>query len=205
MEHVKCVTLGDGAVGKTALLRAYTQNAAPGEYIPTVFDNYALNMRLDGHLVNLSLWDTAGQEDYDKLRPLSYPGTDVFLLCFSLVSPVSMENVRRRWVPEIKESMPHAKIILCGTKSDLCNDSDTQEHLQAIGLLPIQSEQARALAKDVGAYAYYETSAVTHEGMRSVFEEVVRVGLQKEAKGAANRKKKQNPFVACLPMLSMVL
>jgi len=205
MEHVKCVTLGDGAVGKTALLRAFTQNAAPGEYIPTVFDNYALNMRLDGHLVNLSLWDTAGQEDYDRLRPLSYPGTDVFLLCFSLVSPVSMENVRRRWVPEIKASVPHAKIVLCGTKSDLCGDSDTQERLEAAGLLPVQSEEGRALAAEVGACAYCETSAVTHEGMQRTFEEVVRTGLWRGPKGSASRKKKPNPLVACLPMLSMVL
>ena len=51
--------------------------------------------------VELALWDTAGQEDYDRLRPLSYPDTDVILMCFSIDNPDSLENITEKWTPEV--------------------------------------------------------------------------------------------------------
>ena len=61
-----------------------------------VFDNYAVTVMIGGEPYTLGLFDTAGQEDYDRLRPLSYPQTDVFLVCFSVVSPSSFENVKEK-------------------------------------------------------------------------------------------------------------
>jgi len=182
MQNIKCVVVGDGAVGKTCLLISYTTNAFPGEYIPTVFDNYSANVMVDGRPVNLGLWDTAGQEDYDRLRPLSYPQTDVFLICFSIISPQSFENVKSKWAPEISHHAPDVPTILVGTKMDLRGDHSMQSTLAAKGLHMVTPEEAQARAREIGALAYYECSALTQEGLKTVFDEAIRAALNKHKK-----------------------
>jgi len=180
MQNIKCVVVGDGAVGKTCLLISYTTNAFPGEYIPTVFDNYSANVMVDGKPVYLGLWDTAGQEDYDRLRPLSYPQTDVFLICFSIISPHSYDNVKSKWFPEIQHHAPGVPIILVGTKSDLRGDEAMLASLAAKGLRVITREEAAARQKEIGAVSYMECSALTQEGLKDVFDAAIRASMQKK-------------------------
>lgn len=176
-QDIKLMVVGDGSVGKTCLLISYTTNSFPGEYVPTVFDNYNANAIVEGNPVNLGLWDTAGSEEYDTLRPLSYPGTDVFLICFSIFSPESFESVTKKWYPEISEHASDTPIILVGTKLDLRAKPEAIQSLKENSQEPITTKKGEELAKKIGAKRYLECSALTQEGLAKVFEEAVKVIL----------------------------
>eukprot|EP01097_Dermamoeba_algensis_P008634 TRINITY_DN581_c0_g4_i1.p1 TRINITY_DN581_c0_g4~~TRINITY_DN581_c0_g4_i1.p1 ORF type:complete len:227 (-),score=56.68 TRINITY_DN581_c0_g4_i1:155-835(-) len=184
MLNVKCVVVGDGAVGKTSLLISYTENRFPAEYVPTVFDNFTTGVEVDGKLINFALWDTAGQEEYARLRALSYPETDVFLLCFSVVEPSSFENISSKWYDEVHHHCSEAKILLVGTKTDLREDKATLEKLNGAELPT--PEQAQKLAERLSMRGYFECSALTQEGLKRVFEEAIRavIGTRDAGEGA---------------------
>ncbi|XP_040862359.1 rac-like GTP-binding protein RAC1-like isoform X1 [Glycine max] len=213
---IKCVTVGDGAVGKTCMLISYTSNTFPTDYVPTVFDNFSANVVVDGSTVNLGLWDTAGQEDYNRLRPLSYRGADVFLLAFSLISRASYENVAKKvslafffffcfvplysglifsrhfqWIPELRHYAPGVPIILVGTKLDLRDDKQFfQDHP---GAVPITTAQGEELRKLIGAPIYIECSSKTQQNVKAVFDAAIKVVLQPPKQ----KKKKRKGQKAC--------
>jgi len=180
--------VGDGAVGKTFLLISYTTNSFPGEYIPTVFDDYSANVMIDGKTINLGLWDTAGQDDYDRLRPLSYPQTNIFLICFSLVNPSSFENVRAKWNPEVSHHCPNIPIILVGTKVDLREDPGMIERLNTKNLVPVTYEQGVQMMKEIGCLKYLECSALKQTGLKVVFDEAMRAALAPVPSGRKQKK-----------------
>jgi len=179
-EKIKCVIVGDGAVGKTCLLISYSTNKFPNEYVPTVFDNYAVTVQIQDQEYVIQLFDTAGQEDYDRLRLIAYPNTDVFLVCFSIINPDSYDNVREKWVPEILKPEWKAPFLLVGTQMDLRTDPDTITNLEKKKKKPVTAEQGRRLANELGAVAYVECSALTQEGMKNVFDEALMAALNKE-------------------------
>eukprot|EP01084_Bolivina_argentea_P149943 261858_1 len=181
MQDIKCVVVGDGAVGKTCLLISYTTNDFPKDYVPTVFDNYNATVMANGQQVNLGLWDTAGQEDYDRLRPLSYPQTNVFLVCFSVISRDSYANIQEKWIPEITHHAPGVPKLLVGTKSDLRNDSQFKSNL-------ISNDEGVKLAKEINAITYVECSALTQDRLKEVFDEAIKAAL---AAIKAKQKKKK--------------
>jgi len=177
MLNLKFVTVGDGAVGKTAALISYTSGAFPVDYIPTVFENYSTNTMHKETPINITLWDTAGQDEYSRLRPLSYPQTDVFILCYSVVSPASFDNVNSIWTPELKHHCPDTPIVLVALKTDLREDEQVASWLEKKGLRVISSEEGQAMAKEVGAVEYMECSALTREGLVEIFDRCVEIGL----------------------------
>lgn len=177
--RVKCVLVGDGAIGKTSLVVSYTTNGYPTEYVPTAFDNYSVVVTVDNQPVRIQLCDTAGQDDFDSLRPLCYPGTDVFLLCFSTVSPTSFHNIVDKWLPEIRTFSVKTPVILVGTQSDLRNDVKVLIELAKYNDQPVLEEEGKRLANQMGALCYIECSALTQQNLKEVFDTALLAALKK--------------------------
>ncbi|XP_027788663.2 transforming protein RhoA-like isoform X2 [Marmota flaviventris] len=154
----KLVIVGDGACGKTCLLIVFSKDQFPEAYMPTVFENYV--------------------EDYDRLRPLSYPDTDVILMCFAIDSPESLENISEKWTPEVKHFCPSVPIILIGNKKDLRKDEHTRRELAKMKQEPVKPEEGRDMANRIRAFGYLECSAKTKDGVREVFVMATRAALQ---------------------------
>ncbi|RMD44680.1 hypothetical protein DV735_g455, partial [Chaetothyriales sp. CBS 134920] len=184
---IKCVVVGDGAVGKTCLLISYTTNKFPSEYVPTVFDNYAVTVMIGDEPYTLGLFDTAGQEDYDRLRPLSYPQTDVFLVCFSVTSPASFENVREKWFPEVHHHCPGVPCLIVGTQVDLRDDASVREKLAKQKMAPVRKEDGERMAKELGAVKYVECSALTQYKLKDVFDEAIVAALEPTPKKSSKK------------------
>ncbi|KAI9317769.1 small GTPase-binding protein [Dichotomocladium elegans] len=172
----KLVVVGDGGCGKTSLLVVYRRGAFPERYVPTVFENYIANVQIDNKLVQLALWDTAGQEDYDRLRPLSYPETHVILICFAIDQPTSFANVQDRWVPEVTHFCEGVPKILVGTKIDLRDNATRIAQLSGLGHHLTTYEEGERLGREINA-RYYECSAMLNQNVNEVIEAAIRSAM----------------------------
>lgn len=126
------------------------------------------------------------QDDFDSLRPLCYPNTNVFLLCFSVVSPTSFHNITEKWLPEIRHHSPKAPIILVGTQCDLRNDVKVLIELARYQECPVPESEARGLAEKIGSQ-YIECSALTQQNLKEVFDSAIIASL-KLSKPVARKK-----------------
>ncbi|KAH9868676.1 hypothetical protein J1614_007748 [Plenodomus biglobosus] len=184
----KLVLLGDGACGKTSLLNVFTRGCAvavapKADYDahysePTVFENYVHDIYIDNTHVELSLWDTAGQEEFDRLRSLSYDDTHAIMLCFSVDSPDSLENVETKWVGEIAENCPGVKLVLVALKCDLRKREDDDAEDGQPAKPCIDYEEGLKMAEKIKALRYLECSAMKNRGVNEAFTEAARVALQ---------------------------
>lgn len=190
MQNMKCVAIGDGAVGKTCLLAAYTSNTCPGEYLATVFNNYSKTILVDDQQITINLWDTAGQAEYDDLRPLSYPNTNVYLLCFAIDCPTSFQNVKAKWWPEVLHHSPDTPFLLVGTKSDLRHEQSRIDELALKGMQMIDTKDAMTMVNEIGAAGYVECSSQSKEGIEDVFGDAIVAVL-------GHKRKNNNKMNSC--------
>ncbi|XP_067032114.1 rho-related protein racA-like isoform X2 [Acropora muricata] len=172
MDGVKLVIVGDGGVGKSSFLISATTNHFPSDYVPTVFDSYSSNVIVKGKPISVSLWDTAGQEDYDRLRPLSYPQTDVFVVSFDVRSRISFQNVRAKWIPEVSDFAPNVPILLLATKTDLRDGYNPSLSDRQI----VKSKEGKSLADSLGV-TYAECSSLLNDGVQQALHTAVELAV----------------------------
>uniref|UniRef100_A0A8D0U273 Ras homolog family member V n=1 Tax=Sus scrofa TaxID=9823 RepID=A0A8D0U273_PIG len=143
----------------------------------------AVQVLVDGAPVRIELWDTAGQEDFDRLRSLCYPDTDVFLACFSVVQPSSFQNITEKWLPEIRTHNPQAPVLLVGTQADLRDDVNVLIELDQGGREgPVPEPQAQGLAEKIRACCYLECSALTQKNLKEVFDSAILSAIENKAR-----------------------
>lgn len=151
--------------------------------MPTVFENYVTDCRVDGKSVQLALWDTAGQEDYERLRPLAYSHAHVLLIAFSVDNPDSLANVEQKWWPEALEHCPNVPIILIGLKGDKREDAKVVEEFLSTGQKFVSERHAEDCGRRIcaeqhaGGKHYLECSSLTGAGVDDVFEAATRKSL----------------------------
>ncbi|KAH3846966.1 uncharacterized protein LOC127873962 [Dreissena polymorpha] len=190
--EVKCVIVGDGAVGKTSMLMSYTTGGIKMDYIPTCFDCYTVDVSVGEMQHTMSIIDTAGQETYDRLRTLSYYDTDVFVICFSVADEDSFNNVKTKWIPEIRQYRPGTPFILVGTKRDRRNSTLESSRLSAqmtsvsyenISVKDtkdvnfVSVKKAKHFSRKCGSLRYMECSALEGTGVTEVFSVAMEVAV----------------------------
>ncbi|CAF1293252.1 unnamed protein product [Rotaria magnacalcarata] len=178
----KLVIVGDGMCGKTCLLFAFKDDRFIPTHDATIFDTYVADIQVDGKTIDLALFDTAGQEDFDRLRPLSYPDTSVILICFSVDCPVSATSVIEKWMPEVRHFCGQCPVILVACKKDLRTNTETIEKLKLDGEKPVSTDVGQQIASQIKADAYMECSAKTRDGVQELFVYAARLSLRGRSK-----------------------
>ena len=136
--------------------------------------------------MQLALWDTAGQEDYERLRPLAYSKAHVILIAYSVDTPDSLDNVKHKWIEEANVRCPDCPILLVGLKKDLREDRMAQEEMRKKSMRFTTEDEGTRAAREIGARKYLECSSLTGEGVDDVFEAATRAALLTFEKGERN-------------------
>lgn len=130
------------------------------DYIPVVFESHVLPVETKRGPVSMSLWDTAGAAEYDRIRPLAYSMTHVFLICYSITNRESFDSVQLKWMPELMEHSPGVPKLLIGCQIDARENN---------GHGFVSAAEGRQKAREIGAEYFVECSAVTGIGVNLVF------------------------------------
>ncbi|KAL0489128.1 Ras-related protein Rac [Acrasis kona] len=204
MNNIKIAVVGGVEVGKTSLLNVYTKSEfdPKKQYVPTIYDSAETRVNIDGHNIEVNILDTSGSDEYKQLRPMSYSGVDLFLICYSVADIKSYEKVKE-CVAEVRQHAPNKDIVLVGTKTDLRDCQNTMDRLRSEGLIPLYQSQGESKSAEVHAAKYYECSSKNSSSVRKMFEESIRLVIQKHEKSRSPQKTKKRISFTKIKRLSL--
>ncbi|ESO94121.1 hypothetical protein LOTGIDRAFT_118856 [Lottia gigantea] len=177
-KRLKCVVVGDDWVGKTSMLMGYATNRYPTQHVPAVFDNYTGCVKVAGRKIDLEIMDSIQQESCAELCHNTFNDTDVFVVCFSVVQPDSLENVQKHWIPHIKNMAPETPFVLVGTQADLRQADFLLTELHQQGKEFISQSDADEMARNLGATCYVECSPGVEKQVRQILNRALATVIQ---------------------------
>ena len=187
----KLMVAGDMCSGKSSIVSAYCRDRFSENYLPTILNCCFSDAEVFGEKIELVLIDVSGRDDYKRLRECAYHKVDAVILCYSIANAASIDNVVKKWTPELKEHATKVPYILVGTKKDLRDDVlfDCEREASELRDSMVSTEQGKQLAKAIGAQSFHECSALYREGTRDVFENATKVALRKSRRKRKTQEK----------------
>mmetsp|Transcript_23346 Transcript_23346/g.22973 ORF Transcript_23346/g.22973 Transcript_23346/m.22973 type:complete len:206 (+) Transcript_23346:23-640(+) len=172
----KIVVIGDGGVGKTSLIKCYAEDSFPEDHVPTILDCYSAEVNIGANndrTLALQIWDSAGQDDYQRLRPLGYANSDVFIICYAINDKVAFKSVISKWLFELRTNASSVPIVLVATKTDLRNPNDPNQ---------VSSEEGKEVQVKHNFYSFVECSAKNLDNFQTPFKEAITAVLKHRQK-----------------------
>jgi len=203
-ERYTLMVVGDNNCGKTCLLKSFVMSDFEvDESNCGIFEECTVKVKIGTRMIEFMLWDLSGHEDYDGLRVELFQNADIYLVCFDIGNPASLENVLDVWIPEIQYVTPDVPFIMVGLKNDLRTDSNLEYYLSVPGIQngnenedSVGKTKAEKAAADAGAKEYIECCSKTKFNIEEVFKMAAHVLLCKNDSSYSLHNKSGSGFLS---------
>jgi len=197
MSKITICLAGNEKVGKTCMVMSYVNNSFPTDDVPGVFDEKPSPITVEGKELTVSIRDTRGGEDYERITAMAFGGMDVFLLCFSVTNRKSFTDITEKWndgtnkvknIMNIPRPTPMSPLhyvpdgtplLLVALKID---DDDRK----------VTTEEGQAAARQIHAVKYLECSSLTRRGLKEVFDQAILAAMAAGGGKKGKGKKKSS-------------